>query len=136
VRVSASVPVERPAAEVYAALAAPERRPEGAGWSAVSRSNGGYTARLHASAGPITLDFDCRFELVEESPGQAVRLRGAGRSPRLGFTFDARFDVRAANGASTVDVEADVGVTGPLAGLGQRTLHERARRLIAAYVAA
>jgi hypothetical protein len=42
--------------------------------------------------------------------------------------------VRPAAGGSDVAVEADVAVSGPLAGLGQRRVGEQVRRLLAAYV--
>ena len=135
-RVTETVHVPRPADEVYAALAAPERRGAGAGWSAVTRSDGAYTGTLQAAMGPIRIEFDCRFELAEEAPGESLRLRGTGTSPRMGFAFDARLAVRGgSNGGSAVDVDADVSVSGPLAGMGQRRLGEQARRLLAAYVA-
>ena len=133
--VTETVAVARPPDEVYRTLTAPEARGPGAGWSEIRRAEDGYAGTLYASMGAIAIDFDCRFDVVEEAPGETVRVRGTGTSPRMGLTFDARFSVRGSNGSSAVDVDADVGVSGPLAGMGQRRLGEQARRLLAAYVA-
>lgn len=129
-----TVEAARPAAEVYAVLAQPERRGDSAGWSGVSRSGDGYEGVLHAAAGSISVDFACRFQVVEEEPDRAVRLRGIGTSPRLGFTFDVRLGVEATDAGSKVALDGDVAVSGTLAGLGQRRLAEQARRLLTAYV--
>ena len=133
-RVRETVEVRRPAAEVYELLAAPERRPAGSHWSALTSSGERYEGRLRASMGPIAIDFDCRFELVERVPGERVRLRGTGVAPRACFTVDARFDVTGSDGNSRVDVDADVSVSGPIVGMGQRRIGEQARRLVAEFV--
>jgi carbon monoxide dehydrogenase subunit G len=133
-RVRETIEATRPQAEVYATLAQPERRAAGSGWSSVSRSGDAYTGVLHASAGPVAVDFDCRFEVVEAQPPERLRLRGVGSSPRLGFTFDVAVAVSAADGGSRVVVDGDVDASGTLAGLGQRRLGEQARRLLTAFV--
>jgi carbon monoxide dehydrogenase subunit G len=135
-RIRETMAAGRPPAEIYAALAEPDRRGDAAGWSSLSRSGNEYTGVLHASAGAIALDFDCRFEVVETDPEERVRLRGVGTSPRLGFTFDALLEVQAADAGSRVAVDADIAVSGALAGLGQRRLAEQARKLLAAYIEA
>jgi carbon monoxide dehydrogenase subunit G len=133
-QVRQTVEAARPPAEVYARLAQPEQRGADAGWSGVSRSGDECQGVLHAAAGPIAIDFDCRFQLVEIEPDKAVRLRGIGTSPRLGFTFDVRLGVEATDAGSRVAVDGDVAVSGPLAGLGQRRLTEQARRVLTAYI--
>lgn len=135
-QVHETIEATRPPAEVYATLAQPERRADASGWSGLSRSGDRYTGVLHASAGAIAVDFDCRFEVVEAEPEERVRLRGVGSSPRVGFTFDVVLAVDAADGGSRVVVDGEVDVSGTLAGLGQRRLGEQARRLLTAYVEA
>ncbi len=126
------VEVARPADEVARSLAHPERRPNGSAWSVVSAADGGYQAILRAHSGPVRLDFDCRFEVVAGDP---LRVKAVGVSPRMGFTADASFAVRPSGGGSVVELDADVLVSGPLAGLGQRSLAEQARRLLLEFVA-
>jgi len=134
-RVRETIQVPRPAPEVYGLLAEPERRPPGTAWSEVVRDGDAYRGTLHASAGAVRLDFDCRFELVDRREGESVRLRGMGVSQRLGFTFDGRLAVKESDGGSAVEVDVDVLPGGALAGLGQRRLREQARRLVADFVA-
>jgi carbon monoxide dehydrogenase subunit G len=124
-----TVALSRPREEVYAWLLSPDRG-DGDGWSDLERSAEGYTATLHARSGPTTVDFDCRFEIEELEPGRRLRLRGVGVSPRMGFTAAADFVL----GDADIRIEADVAVSGTLAGLGQRELSHQARRLLAAYV--
>ena len=133
-RVRETVQVARPATEVYAVLAEPERRPTGSAWRDVTRDGDTYRGTLHASAGAIELDFDCVLQVSEERQGESVRLRGTGVSPRLAFTVDGRLAVRESDGGSAVDVDVEVLPAGTLAGLGQRRLGEQARRLIADFV--
>ena len=130
-----AVEVARAPHDVFMALSEPEWKAERVGWRSLERSNGAYAGVLHAAAGPISVDFDCRFEVVESEPDERLRIRGQGVSPRMGFTVDARFVVRGGNGQTTVELDADVDVAGELAGLGQRRIGEQARRLLAAYVA-
>ena len=127
-----SFAVERPPAEVLERLAAPERPAREGLWGAVEPLDGGYRASLRAGAGAVEIDLDCRFTV--ERRGEEVRVAGDAVSPRLAVVFDARFSVRPAAGGSAVAVEADLAVSGPLAGLGQRRVGEQARRLLAAYV--
>jgi carbon monoxide dehydrogenase subunit G len=138
VRLRETIEVARPAGDVYALLAEPERRPGGAAWRDLTREDDGYHATLHAAAGAIELDFDCRFELVERREGESVRLRGSGVSPRLAFTFEGLLAVAERDGGAgaTVDVDVDLRPSGTLAGLGQRRLREQARGLVADFVAA
>ena len=133
-KVRESIEVARPPDDVYATLTDPTRRGTEGAWRDVAREDGIYRAKLRV-ARPIDVDFDCRFEL-EEQADRRVLLRGVGTSPRLGFTFEGSFSVRANDGASTVVVEVDVLPAGSLAGLGQRRLREEARHLIADYIAA
>ena len=133
-RVRESVEVSRSAAEVYGLLTEPERATTRAAWRDVLREDDGYRATLEASAGAIDVELDCRFELLERSEGESVRIRGTGLSPRLAFAFDARLSVRDSDGGSVVDVDAEVLPAGPLAGMGQRRLREQARRLVADFV--
>jgi carbon monoxide dehydrogenase subunit G len=135
VRVRETIDVARPAGEVYALLAEPERRPTGRAWRQIAREGDGYRGRLLASTGGIALDFDCRLELLERREGEGVRLRGVGVSPRLAFVFDGRVAVRESDGGSTVDVDVEVLPSGTLAGLGQRRLREQARQLVTDFVA-
>jgi carbon monoxide dehydrogenase subunit G len=137
IRVRETVRVERPAEEVYAALSEPERLGGGVGLRELARSDSGYTGVLHAAAGPIALDFDCRFRVAEAKPDERVRLEGIGSSGRMGFTIDATFAISGGDGGdgATVELDAEVAASGPLAGLGQRRLAEQARRLLASYVA-
>jgi carbon monoxide dehydrogenase subunit G len=128
-RVRETVALPRPRQEVYDSLLNPDRR-DGDGWSHLERGADGYTATLHAHSGPTAIDFDCRFQVEELEPGTRLRIRGMGIAPRMGFTTTADFVV----GDSDVRVEADVAVSGTLAGLGQRELSHQARRLLAAYV--
>jgi carbon monoxide dehydrogenase subunit G len=132
-KVIETVRVVKPPGDAYALLTHPEHRASGEGWRAIERSDDGYEATLDVTAGATTVTFDCRFTVLETRPGSRARVRGMGVSPRAGFTFTGEFEVQAADGGSTVDVEADVALSGPLAGLGQRVLHQRARRLLAAY---
>ena len=132
--VQETIHAERPPHDVFAALAEPDA--ERGGWSTLERSETGYTGVLETSAGPIKLEFQCRFEVVDAEPDQHLRIRGQGVSPRLAFTVDARFTLRGSDSTTQVDVEADVDAAGELAGLGQRRLGEQARRLLTAYVAA
>jgi carbon monoxide dehydrogenase subunit G len=129
-----TVDVARSPEEVYRSLTEPERGPAGAAWRDVVRDDDGYRATLQATAGPIDVEFDCRFELVERSEGERVRIRGTGLSPRLAFAFDAQLSVRAAGDGSVVDLDAEVLPAGSLAGMGQRRLGEQARRLVADFV--
>ena len=135
-RVRETVEVARLAGDVYALLSEPERRPAGNAWRDVTREGDAYRGTLHASAGAIELDFDCRLEVIEEREGESVRLRGTGLSPRLAFTVDGRLAVRESDSGSVVDIDVEVLPAGPLAGLGQRRLGEQARRLIADFVGA
>jgi carbon monoxide dehydrogenase subunit G len=130
-----TVAVARPPSEVYAVLAQPDQRPAGGAWRELVRDEDAYRAKLYATAGPIQLDFDCRFELIERRDGESVRLRGLCISPRLGFTFEGTLAVQAEDGGSTVDVDVEVLPAGALAGLGQRRLGEQERRLVAEFVA-
>ena len=114
-----------------AASATDLERVRPAGWSDLRRSNGGYAGTLRASAGPIAIDFDCRLELGDEAG--ALRVRGFGVAPGMGFTVDGRF---APAGADALEIDADVLVSGTLAGLGQRSLDEQARRILRAFAAA
>jgi len=124
-----TVALPRPRQEVCDSLLNPDRR-DGEGWSDLERGAEGYTATLHVHSGPIAIDFDCRFEIEELEPGTRVRIRGMGVAPRIGFTASADFLL----GDSDIRIEADVAVSGSLAGLGQRELNHQARRLLAAYV--
>jgi carbon monoxide dehydrogenase subunit G len=133
VRLRESVEVARPPDEVYAVLTAPEQRETGGAWRELARDEGGYRAKLHLP-GLVDLDFDCRFEL-EEQTGRAVVVRGMGTSSRLGFTFAGNLSVRGSGQTSTVDADVEVLPAGSLAGLGQRRVREEARRLIAEFVA-
>jgi carbon monoxide dehydrogenase subunit G len=134
-RVRETIDVARPAGEVYALLADPERRPAGRAWRQIAREGDGYRGRLLASTGAIALDFDCRLELLERREGEGVRLRGVGVSPRLAFSFDGSLAVSESDSGSRVDVDVEVLPTGTFAGLGQRRLGEQARLLIADFVA-
>jgi carbon monoxide dehydrogenase subunit G len=135
VRVRETVEVARPPNDVRELLVDPQRRPDGQAWSDIVRDGDGYRGTLHASAGAIALDFDCRFQVTEEQQGERVRLRGTGLSPRLAFTVDGHVGVReSGGGGSTVDIDVEVLPAGTLAGLGQRRLAEQARRLITAFV--
>jgi carbon monoxide dehydrogenase subunit G len=135
-RVRETMQVRRPRGEVFAALMEPEDHARPAGWRSLARSGDGYEGVLHAAAGPIEVDFDCRFEVAEAVPGEQVQIRGTGVSPRLGFTVDVRFSLRGTDDTTTVELDAEVAAAGELAGLGQRRLAEQARRLLTAYVAA
>jgi carbon monoxide dehydrogenase subunit G len=128
-KVRETVALRRPREEVYRALVHPDRR-EGDGWSALGPDGDGYAATLHAHSGPMAVDFDCRFRVAELEPGNRVRLQGVGVAPRMGFT--ARADL--VLGESDVRIDADVAVSGTLAGLGQRELAHQARRLLASYI--
>jgi carbon monoxide dehydrogenase subunit G len=119
------------AAAAGAVVAADLERVRPAGWTDLRRSNGGYEGRLRASAGPISIDFDCRLEVVDEAG--ALRVRGLGVAPGMGFTVDARV---ASAGTDAFAIDADVLVSGALAGLGQRRLHEQARRIVRTFAAA
>jgi carbon monoxide dehydrogenase subunit G len=132
-KMSETVRVVKPPEEAYALLTHPERRSSGEGWRAIERSDDGYRATLDVTAGATTVTFDCRFTVLETQPGSRAKVQGLGVSPRAGFTFAGEFEVQGSNGGSTVGVDADVVLSGPLAGLGQRVLHQRARRLLAAY---
>ena len=134
--VSETVQVARAPHDVFTALAEPEWQSERVGWRSLERSNGAYAGVLQATAGPIAIDFDCRFEVVEAEPDERLRIRGQGVSPRMGFTVDARFHVRGGDGTTTVELDADIEVAGALAGLGQRRIGEQARRLLASYISA
>jgi carbon monoxide dehydrogenase subunit G len=136
VHVRETVEVDRSPEDVYASLTQPERLADGFGLREVARSNGDYRGVLHAGAGPIGLDFDCRFRVSDASANERVRVEGVGSSARMGFTVDATFTISARDGGATVDLEADVAASGTLAGLGQRRLAEQAARLLAAYVRA
>lgn len=131
-RIRESIDVARPPYDVYGMLSEPERREGEGAWRELVRQDGAYRAKLHL-AGPIDVDFDCRFELQEEADHR-VLLRGLGTSPRLGFTFEGSLSVRGSDGTSTVDVDLEVLPAGSLAGLGQRRLREEARRLITDFV--
>ena len=135
-RVRETIEVARRPHDVLELLADPERRPAGRAWRDVTRDGDAYRGTLHASAGPIEIDFDCRLQVTREADGESVRLRGMGVSPRLGFMVDGRLAVREAGGGSAVDVDVDVLPAGSLAGLGQRRLGEQARRLVAEFVGA
>jgi carbon monoxide dehydrogenase subunit G len=132
-KVTETVRVAKSPEETYALLTQPERRGGGEGWRAVERSDDGYAATLDVTAGATMVTFDCRFTLHETQPGSRIRVQGIGVSPRAGFTFVGDFEVQRSDGASSVDVEADVTFSGPLAGLGQRVLHQRLHRFLAAY---
>ena len=134
-RVAETVEVGRPVEDVLALLREPERSPSGEGWRDVRRDGDGYRATLESRAGPIRVDFDCRFSVAETAPAERVRVEGLGVSPRLGFTFAAEFAVRASDGGSRVEVEAEVCPSGTLAGLGQRELGHQARRLLVSFLA-
>ena len=134
-RLRETIEVARPAGDVYALLAEPERRPAGIAWRELTREGDGYRASVHAAAGAIELEFDCLFELVERREGESVRLRGVGTSPRLAFTFEGLLAVAERDGGATVDVDVDVRSSGTLAGLGQRRLREQTRRLVTDFVA-
>jgi carbon monoxide dehydrogenase subunit G len=134
-RVRETVEVPRPQEEVFAALTEPERRAQALGWRRLERAGDAYEGVLTARSGPIAIDFDCRFS-VEGEDRSRVRIKGTGASPRLAFAVDATFSLRGVDGRTTVELDADVGAAGELAGLGQRRLGEQARRLLAAYVAA
>ena len=90
---------------------------------------------LEARSGAVSVSLLCRFGVEELEPGR-IRLRGMGVSPRLGFTVDAELSVREEDGGSAVDVDADVDIAGPLAGLGQRELGYQARRVLTEYLQA
>jgi carbon monoxide dehydrogenase subunit G len=135
-RLQETIQVGRPLRDVFTALAEPDRQGERAGWSSLERTATGYNGVLQTSAGPIQIEFDCRFEVVEAEPDEHLRIRGQGVSPRLAFTIDARFSLREHESATEIELEADVDAAGELAGLGQRRLGEQARRLLTAYVAA
>jgi carbon monoxide dehydrogenase subunit G len=133
--VQETIHADRPPHDVFTALAEPESQAERGGWSSLEQSETGYTGVLQTRAGPIELEFECRFEVLDAEPDQHVRIRGQGISPRLAFNIDARFTLRGSDSATEVEVEADVKAAGELAGLGQRRLGEQARRLLTAYVA-
>ncbi len=135
-RVQETINVERPPHDVFTALAEPEWQTDRGGWSSLERSESGYTGVLQTRAGPIDLEFACRFEVLDAEPDEHLRIRGQGVSPRMAFTIDARFTLRGRDSATEIEVEADVNAAGELAGLGQRRLGEQARRLLTAYVAA
>ena len=128
-KVRETVALRRPREEVYRALVHPDRR-EGDGWSALGPDGDGYTATLHAQSGLVAVDFDCRFRVEELEPGSRVLIQGVGVAPRMGFTARAELVL----GESDVRIDADVAVSGTLAGLGQRELGHQARRLLASYV--
>jgi carbon monoxide dehydrogenase subunit G len=134
--VQETIHVERPPHDVFTALAEPEWQAERGGWSSLERSETGYKGVLQTATGPIELEFQCRFNVLDAEPDEHLRIRGQGVSPRIAFTIDARFSLRALDSATEIEVEADVNAAGELAGLGQRRLAEQARRLLTAYVAA
>src|SRR5215216_3554735 len=132
-KVIEAVRVVKPPEDTYALLTHPERRISGEGWRAIECSDDGYRATLDVTAGATTVTFDCRFTVLETRPGSRARVQGVGVSPRAGFTFTGEFEVQGSDGGSTVGVEADVVLSGPLAGLGQRVLYQQASRFLAAY---
>jgi len=128
-KVRETLALPRPRHEVYESLLNPDRRDRD-GWSHLARGADGYTATLHARSGHTAIDFDCRFEIEELEPGTRLRIRGMGVAPRIAFTANADF----ALSDSDIRMDADVAVSGTLAGLGQRELSHQARRLLAAYL--
>ena len=132
-KITETVRVAKSPEETYTLLTKPERRGSGEGWRAVEHSDDGYAATLDVAVGATVVTFDCRFTLHETQPGSRIRVQGIGVSPRAGFTFVGDFEVQGSDGASSVDVEADVAFSGPLAGLGQRVLHQRVHRFLATY---
>jgi carbon monoxide dehydrogenase subunit G len=132
VRVRERIDVARPPDDVYAALKEPQDRGDEGAWRDLAREDGAYRAKLRV-AGPVDVEFDCRFELEEEA-SQRILLRGVGTSPRLSFTFEGSLSIRGSNQASTVDVDVEVLPAGSFTGLGQRRIREEAHRLIADFV--
>ena len=114
-RIAETFDVSQPRDRLYAALGRTEA----------------YPKTLELSSGPIRLVFESTFAVEELEPGERLRLRGHGIAPRLAFTLDAELKLR----EGAVDVEGELGVSGALAGLGQRELRHQGRRLLASRLA-
>ena len=133
-RIQETIQLGRAPDDVYTGFTTPGSGPPESAWRDVSREGDTYRGMVRASAGAIELDFDCRFDVVEEHESRSIRLHGIGVSPRLAFTLDGRLAVRESESGSAVEVDVEVLPSGTVAGLGQRRLGEQVRRLVADFI--
>ena len=136
-RISETIEVPRPPAEVFERMVHPAAGP-GAGWAGVAKGAeaNSYTAIAHVRSGAVRIDLDCAFRVYERVPGSAVDIAGQASSPKLGSTYDVTLTVRPEGTGSAVDVEGRVDVSGTLAGLGQRYARHELRRMLAGFLGA
>jgi carbon monoxide dehydrogenase subunit G len=136
-RVSETIAVQRPPAEVFERMVHPTAGP-GAGLVGVGKGAEphSYTAIAHVRSGAVRIDLDCAFHVYERVPGSAVDIAGQASSPKLGSTYDVTLTVRPDGAGSAVDVEGRVDVRGSLAGLGLRYASHELRRMLAGFLGA
>jgi carbon monoxide dehydrogenase subunit G len=136
-RVSETIEIPRPPAEVFERMLRPVAGP-GPGWEGVAKGAeaNSYTAIAHVRSGPVRIDLDCAFRVHERVPGSAVSIEGQASSPKLGSTYDITLTVRPEGAGSAVDVDGRVDVSGTLAGLGQRYARHELRRVVAQFLGA
>jgi carbon monoxide dehydrogenase subunit G len=136
-RISETIEIPRPPAEVFERMAHPATGP-GPGWARVEKAAeaNSYTAVAQVRSGPVRIDLDCAFRVDERVPGSAVNIAGQASSPKLGSTYDVTLTVRPEGAGSAVDVDGRVDVSGTLAGLGQRYARHELRRVVARFLGA
>jgi carbon monoxide dehydrogenase subunit G len=91
-----------------------------------------FTALMTQRVGPVTARFRLNTKLINLDPPRSVTVISEGHDPDLDSTVRAeqRFELRAADGGTDVNISADIRMTGRVATFGQRIISTKAERVV------
>jgi carbon monoxide dehydrogenase subunit G len=97
-----------------------------------AQSDREFTALMTQRVGPVTARFRLNTKLINLDPPRSVTAIIEGHDRDLDSTVRAeqRFELRAADGGTDVDISADIRMTGRVATFGQRIISTKAERVV------
>jgi uncharacterized protein len=87
-----------------------------------------YEITVDVGVGSVRGSYDGSFALTDKVPGDACTVRATASGRPGTVTTVAQMRLTDGDGGAVLAYEADAGVTGPLAGVGQRLMGAAARR--------
>jgi carbon monoxide dehydrogenase subunit G len=87
-----------------------------------------YEASIDERVGPFTMRFPLQIEVLEADPPLRLKAQASGRDPTLGTALQVTFEltVRKAGKGSKLAIDTEIEIRGPLAGLGQGLVRQKA----------
>lgn len=99
--------------------------------------DGSYTGKLSVKLGPMTAAFEGQATVEPDPATKTALIEGKGVDKRGGSRGQVKlnYSVKGAEGGSTVDIDADISLSGPAAQFGRTGLiNEISKRLIGDFV--